>query len=331
MARQKIAVIGWYNHGNVGDEAFKKAFQALFPQFDFDFQAHVPGNVNDVYDAVWVGAGSFLDEQVGGLEDVKLPTAFLGIGMGHAPGDRLLSVMAKAKALVVRDQLTFKNLISVGLSPEVAPDLAFANPVLANPTPPEGKKAVVLLNDFFCPKMGGTSWQKSAWDWFLHEFARTCEGLIYDGYELDFVPMCIGGIDDRRPAGMVQGYLPEQLFEKTKWMTTAPGTNVPHEQCVHNAIAEASLVITQRFHGMVYSAQMGKPFIAIAGHDKIKGLAGDLKWGGVVDYYGFSRTMFRGTRKIVAGTDTDGLLEYAAYAKGRWSALSATIAAKFGG
>lgn len=331
MARQKIAVIGWYNHGNVGDEAFKKAFQDLFPQFDFDFQAHVPANVNEIYDAVWVGAGSFLDEHVGGLEDIKLPMAFLGIGMGNPPGDRLLSVMSGAKAVVVRDVLTRNALTSVGLSPELAPDLAFANPVLANPKPSEGKKAVVLLNDFFCPKMNGASWQSSAWNWFLHEFSRTCEGLIYDGYQLEFVPMCVGGIDDRRPAGMIQGYLPEQIFEKTRWMAVAPGAGVPHEQCVHNAVAEADLVITQRYHGMVFAAQMGKPFIAISGHDKIKALASELSWGGVVDYYGFSRTMFRGTRKIVAGTTTDGLLEYAAKAKARWVDLSAIIAAKFGG
>lgn len=330
MARKKIAVIGWYNHGNVGDEAFKAAFQALFPQFDFTFMAHVPDDINANFDAVWVGAGSFLDEHTGGLAEITLPMAFLGIGMGHVPGDVLLSVMAKAKALVVRDSLTQKILTSVGLSPELAPDLAFANPILANPQASQGKKAVVLLNDFFTPKMDGTAWQRSAWDWFHHEFSRSLEELIRGGWEIDLVPMCQGGIDDRRPAGMIQGYLVEQLQAHTHWVHAA-GPNVSPEQVVHNAVAASDLVITQRYHGMIYATQLGKPFVAISGHDKIRAFTEAVGWWPVVDFYGFNRKTFAGATKVALGTNTQGLLDYAQKAKARWLDLSGTIAAKFAG
>lgn len=331
MARKKILVIGWYNHGNVGDEAFKTAFQTLFPQFDFTFDTRPHDDTNAAFDAVWVGAGSYLDEHVGGLAGITIPMGFIGIGMNYQPGDLLLSKMALAKALVVRDSLTMKALTQAGLSPVLAPDLAFANPVLANnPQPEKVKKAVVLMNDFFMPKMGGESWQTAAWGWFQHEFSRALQGLIDDGYTVSFVPMCQGGIDDRRPAGAVIGYLPTEYQAKTEWVHS-PGPNVPPEQVVHNAIAEADLVVTQRYHGMVFAAQMGKPFIAISGHDKVKGLAADMGWGGCMDYYGFSRFTFRGTRRIVSASDPAQLLNYARKAKEQWNALSGTIAAAFGG
>ncbi len=36
-----ICILGWYNHSNIGDEAYKLAFPKLFPQYNFQFSQEV--------------------------------------------------------------------------------------------------------------------------------------------------------------------------------------------------------------------------------------------------------------------------------------------------
>ena len=41
MDRAKIGVVGWYGHGNIGDESYRLSFPKVFPQYDFVFTEKV--------------------------------------------------------------------------------------------------------------------------------------------------------------------------------------------------------------------------------------------------------------------------------------------------
>lgn len=96
-------------------------------------------------------------------------------------------------------------------------------------------------------------------------------------------------------------------------------SEVGHEM-MQKEIAESEFVITMRFHGMVYSTMVGTPFICISTHDKMVDFAKDLKWNGLVDYYGFNKKNFL---NVLSSTPNKELLnDYAREAKAQWQSTT---------
>lgn len=326
MGRKKVVAIGFYDKGNVGDEAFKAAFKTLFPLWDWTFRDQVPTNPN-AYDAMVIGGGSVLDGFKLDLSGVTIPLGFIGVGLGEDPTGDLLVALQRAKVVVVRDRLSRQHYPAA----DYAPDLAFTNPFLGNPRPIGTKKVAFFANDFMAAKEGSASWVGDAFNWFTHEAANTCQKLMESGYQITFMPMCIGGIDDRRTAGAVIGRLKNPGTKNAAWLF-GPREGQTLEQTVHNVIAESDLVVTQRFHGMVYAAQAGKPFVAISSHDKFLGLATDMGWSaGLVDYYGYQTGRFLTASDWAQAQDLSRLKRFAEAARNAWSTMSATVEGKLFG
>jgi polysaccharide pyruvyl transferase WcaK-like protein len=119
----------------------------------------------------------------------------------------------------------------------------------------------------------------------VSEFADTCNMLIKQGYTLEFVPMGLGDVDDRRYAAIIHSRITKK--EKAVWHL-APFNHSQFER----AIAESEFVISQRFHGIVFSIKYGVPFVCIRAADKFTTLMQDMGAHSHLDYYGFTKTAF---------------------------------------
>lgn len=288
LVGMKILVYGWYGNTNLGDEAFKDAFRFLFPQHTFKFGNHIPADVNS-YDAVWFGGGSFFDGPLVNPSkvEIKKPIAFIGIGLPAKPEAvpaTTLPVLKQAKLILCRDSASVETAKALGLSATQMPDLALATPNL-HPRNPKHNKVTIFCNDNFTPRLGSPEYMILAFYWFMSEFSSVCNMLIEKGYELEFVPMGVGDIDDRRFAAMIHSRITKKA--KAVWQVN-PFTHSEFEK----AISESALVISQRFHGVVFSIKYGVPFVSINAADKFASLMKDMGVNSCLDYYGFTKVRF---------------------------------------
>jgi len=308
----KIFVLGWYGHGNLGDEAFRPAIKNLFPDQQFQFGDHIPDKINQDYDELWVGGGSFLDQRLKNIELVTIPIGFIGVGIGHTVEPHNLAALRRAKFVIVRDHVSVRRCPNAYF----APDVVFSRKDLhAVPRPANTQKnVVVLLNDFFYPGWECPEWKSFSFYRFSQEFAKVCESFASEGYWIKFLPMCVTtDIDDRKIAGALISRM--KTKSKAVWYTD----KIITEHFMMDQIAKADVVITQRLHGAIYAMIAQRPVVVIRAHDKLAGLLEDTQWSGHLDYYGFTDKEFFDVFRKIEGKSI--AKEYIEYAQKRWGEL----------
>lgn len=311
----RVLVLGWYGHHNLGDEAFKDAFCYLWPHFQFDFCDTLPQDLTS-YCAIWIGGGSLFDKPQFKIP-VNIPLGLIGVSFSSLSSD-ILSLLERAEIVIVRDSQSHK-LYSNSI---LASDLTFALPYRLFQFE-KFKKITIFLNDFLSPKRTDPEWKSLSHYYFVSSFAETCNFLIKNGYSLNFVPLGIGEIDDRRVAGQIISKIDKK--SKVNWDLSEKYTYCDLE----NKIAESDFIITQRLHGMIFSIRLGVPFIAISAHDKIKNLTEDLSWAGIIDYYNYNDTLFSETNFKQLQEQSIKLIEYSHKASKGWLCISDIVTAKF--
>jgi len=309
----RIYVFGWYGNGNLGDEAFKISFQQLWPKVDFTFGNCIPPVIND-YDQLWVGGGSFLNQPISNLGNVKIPTTFIGVGVSEVhpanlPALKNSDVICRdVKSLSLVQKITTKSARSIS-------DLVFARKDLQEVGPRHPKKQIVVLaNDFLTPSGNVPDWKSLSYYWFIQEYAKVLDRFAEQGYRMLMLPMCVNAkVDDRRAAAAILGR--SKYPEKYIWnlMPTSEEELLAH-------LLESELLITQRFHGIVYGMVAEIPTIAIKCHDKFTALTSLFNLP-AVDYYGFTDAQFNVAKDGLASFSFSGVRDYRKVAFMVWNEI----------
>jgi polysaccharide pyruvyl transferase WcaK-like protein len=294
----KIFVFGWYGQGNLGDEVFKLSFRQLWPNATFIFGNSIPTNINTQYDALWIGGGSFLDQPISNIESVTLPIRFIGVGISSSLPPNNSKALERAELIVCRDGNSFEN-VPIKDKAILASDLVFARNDLKPLNLTKTKQITVILNDFLTPVGGSVpDWRSLSYYWFLQEFSKILDRFAVQDYKIKLIPMCINPrFDDRRIAGAVQG---RSLYPHRYDWQLDPMT----EGTLRNEISKSAFVITQRFHGLIYSLIEQRPCVALCTHDKFHSLTKDLNIPRL-DYYGLTDIRFREVLDQVMKTSLD--------------------------
>lgn len=311
--RKRVVVYGWYGHHNVGDEAFKVAFQSILPEVDLTFVDKIPDDINS-YDALIIGGGSFLEKPIDWKTFlINIPIAFIGVGFTDNVAAANKYFMDNAKIVVARNNIPQReNWIS-------APDLVYALP--AEPEVKSEKDVVMFLpNANFSPNHSCPEWHSRAWDWYVLEMAKCLDWLAEQGKEINIFPMCMDkNADDRRAAA----YIIDRMKYKLK-VVHHDSSLMYYDQDMHQIkfaelLARSSLVVSHRLHGMVFAQINKKKFIGVSGHDKMDQFGVTTGATSIIPYYGFSKKMFLSAMHKYCS------FEYAEQARKRWNDLSPII------
>lgn len=282
----KIFVFGWYGQNNLGDEVFKICLRQLWPTATLIFGNSIPSGINTKYDALWIGGGSFLDQPIAQIDTVTIPIYFIGVGVSASLPECNQRALQRAKMVVCRDGKSFGNTPNKD-NTYLTSDLVFARTDLKPLGLEKTKQITVILNDFLTPVGGSVpDWRSLSYYWFLQEFSKIMDRYAIQDYKIKLIPMCINPrIDDRRIAAALQGR--SCYPHRYEWIL-----NPLSELELRTEISKSAFVITQRFHGLVYSILEQSPCLTLCTHDKFNSLVGELNLPSL-DYYGLTDIRFR--------------------------------------
>lgn len=262
MEGLRLTSLGWYNHRNCGDEAFKEALSVLFPAAEISFINNIPANqelINNS-DYLLIGGGNIVDPGfLKGLGLVRVPYSFLGVGV--VPGNDL-GLLDGAEHVIVRDELSLELSSSVRSDVVLAPDLTFSLEPAASSFHRYSRPTVgVFLNDCVSARFDSSILKFIECEKVKLELARFLEELPFD---VVFIPMSFTPPDDRRISLDVIGKM------KHGYKYTCLTEEMPVHECL-NRVAGLDFAITMRLHADIFCTIAGVPFMDILHHDKNKG------------------------------------------------------------
>jgi len=265
----KVLVYGWYHQLNIGDDLFVEAFQKLFPDFQFVFHNNINSRTLEGVDAVFFGGGSFLLSQPvitpAALEELKTkPIFYIGVGVEAEINSVHIELMKIAKLIATRSADQVDKLKNFNPNVMWIPDLVYSLQSSVKAAPKQHHSVLVMPNICVVPHHLDPHWKHASWNHFKSEFAQFLDVISKDGYRIDFLSMCQGNRDNDDWAA---GELISHMTRRGKFIITEQPTGI--EQ-VTSLISKYSLVITQRFHGIVLSEMTKTPYIALHHHDKLK-------------------------------------------------------------
>lgn len=268
MESQRIVSLGWFEHGNCGDEAFKEALARLFPAYEFVFVNSITKNLSIINNsaALFIGGGNIIDAGfLRGLDKVTVPHYFIGVGV---LSNSNLDLVRKASGIIVRDVYSLELISSVYPDVVLAPDITFIlSPGEKKPLEKfpgiDGKRPTVgvFLNDCVSANFEASILKFMECEKVKLELSRFLESLPYN---VLFIPFSTQPPDDRRISldvigKMKKGYRYHCLSQPLR----------PLEYL--KLISSLDFGISMRLHADIFCTIAGVPFIDIVHHDKNKG------------------------------------------------------------
>jgi polysaccharide pyruvyl transferase WcaK-like protein len=285
---KNILVYGWYYQGNLGDDLFMEAFRSLFPNFNFTFVNQITIHDLQNIDAVFVGGGSFLGEPLN-ISNVEAwdtlcrqKIFYLGVGAETEIDGSHLQLMSLAKLIAIRSSFTLDKVKEININTIVIPDLVYylrsirSNFKINN-------SLLVLPNISVVPTWDEPHWKHAAWDYFKTEFAQFLDELIVqEGLTLNFLPLCTNfELNDELAASEIVGRM---VRRNNQYFLEKKETS----QSVIELMSRYSVVITQRYHGIVLAKMGCAPCLTIHHHDKLKNSQGPN-----ISYFGLTKDKLR--------------------------------------
>lgn len=258
---KNISILGWYNQKNVGDEAFKDVFQAAVREVDpaVTVSFHAQRLPSPAPDKIILGGGDVIRPYYFKKILPEVAVFPIGVGLGYESEIDLLKEINVPFAL-------FRNLDDVriaaskSLRAEYCPDITY---FLNDPEPfplemKEGKTLGVLLSD----EVSATFERRERinelqyYEYFKWELANIID-FLSEYYNVCFVAFStLDSIDDHKVS--LDVYRRMRARSRVSFVT--------RELSLGQAlwlIRQFDLVISMKFHGIMFAVNQGVPFINI--------------------------------------------------------------------
>lgn len=279
-----IVVYGWYGQGNIGDELFADAFRNLFPEFSFTFVTRFSSSILETADVVFFGGGSFLYAKPNisdsDLEILKTKKIFyISVGIEQDIHPIHIDLMKQACLIATRSIDQVGAIKKINSNVRFIPDIVYSLQSQVVKEKPKNKSVLVMPNISVLPKWNDPQWKSSSWNYFKSEFSQFLDALVEDGFKLSFFSMCKNrSLDDDYAAAEIVNMMSHRN-------NTYQLQNTPKDfASITKLLSQYSLIITQRFHGIVLSEMIRVPYVAIHHHDKLKNSVPHE--GKYISYYG---------------------------------------------
>jgi len=264
-----VTFIGWYGRENCGDEAFKEVHRQIFPGESLEWICDQQPGVQDGKKFV-LGAGDvFLDYYLQSIpEDADFWVYGVGVG-GERGFDRILRYKDRIKGIWLRNAKDVAVLNGLGMPALYTPDIVFN---LRDQTkewerPPLGKTKkmyVILSNNMYQAAHRDNSIRLASYlEYFKHELALTLNGLA-KFYDVVLLPFSMDP-NDFDPGFCSDIYSLMTKFNRAE--TDEPAVTIlrdtPSPMAVMRLLHGADLVLSMKFHGLVFATLLGIPFVNI--------------------------------------------------------------------
>lgn len=281
---KRVLVHGWYHNQNLGDDLFADAFKHLFPHHQLTFVNFITASDLQNVDAVFIGGGSFLDQELPIESDLvlyelkKLPIFYIGVGAETQIHPTHCDLLKLAKLVATRSNHNFALIKSINANTIIIPDLVYSLP--ANFSSEKDNNSILIIPNFLVvPSWDEPHWKHTSWEFFKNEFAQALDHFCNLNYKISFLPFSTNRLFDDRAASyeiinrMTKREVPFVLDSSTSGIAAI------------NQISRYSVVVTQRYHGIILSEMAGVPYVSIYHHDKLKNCSGSK-----LSYYGTNKS-----------------------------------------
>lgn len=245
-----VLVLGWYHHRNAGDDRMQEVITRWLDGHTLGFLPAgrpLPASFARRWDAVLVGGGGVLSRRGGVLRDLgpwirraRVPVALLGVSVEAAPADLVHDLRAAADRWCFawfRDQGSVLDLDLAGAPRTfVGPDLTWLQPFAVDERDRSDRSGTAVA---LAPHAG----LDQRWD------------------------AAVAALPSPRP----WPFLFEGEADRRALARALPGVAVP--EAFHLApAAGAQVVVSARYHGLVFGLQLGRPVVGIGDAPKVRRL-----------------------------------------------------------
>jgi polysaccharide pyruvyl transferase WcaK-like protein len=281
----KVLVYGFYHKNNLGDDLFIEAFHHLFPSFDFNFVDHIDEENLAPAEVVIFGGGSFLlgvpNITPGAALDIASKKIYyLGVGVERDIHPIHRTLMKQARLIALRTPKQLERVKKINPNAIYVPDLVYSLP-LSESYIRQDNKILIVPSALVIPTWDDPQWMHAAWNYFKSEFCQFLDYLVEEGYQLRMFAMCHNetSSDIRAAYEIING-----MKSRHNYLIERP---INDFQSVAKLFSQCSMVITQRFHGIVLSEITKTPYLSIYHHDKLKNTFADNALS--IPYYGLRK------------------------------------------
>lgn len=313
----KITCLGWYGRNNCGDESFKSALKQIFSEHNLHFTTDAPPEDG----LLILGGGDVIKPAY--LRKIPKDRKYyaLGVGLGYESEIDLLDDRCQ--------QILFRNWVDPALASQKGftsyscPDLAFAiqRPTDHRPKPGYKKRMMVILaNSSINPGINVNVLPEISYqDYLKWELAKSLDDLS-EWYEINFVHM----------SHEQYAYDLGMHYEVASRMKTQPqiwSGAVPYPENFMTWMSGFDLVVSMKFHGLIFATIMGVPFVNLGLTRKTNLYCQENKFNRLmVDPYSFTKDRFLDVVKIAEEEGVrEDLLALASLNFGKWGMIAESL------
>ena len=285
---KNVVVLGWYNHNNLGDECFKKAFESIYTNFDMDFVDIIDESL--LYDFAILGGGDVVNSSnLKMLNKLNCEKIALSVSITE---NSICDELSCLKHIYVRDTKSLEilhkhNIFNCTYLPDVVLTLI--------PNKENGKELItkifkkensdmyenvyaIVVNSHLIGNRNSTYKDRNK---FL-SFTQDLSQLIDDtNASFIFIPFSTGYPWDDRASN---SWVNSNCIHWKKNVVIYDELNI---QDSLDIISACNLMISSRYHASIFSYISEIPFITIGFHDKFKSFCEDFKLP-YLNYYDYN-------------------------------------------
>ncbi|AFZ59168.1 polysaccharide pyruvyl transferase family protein [Anabaena cylindrica FACHB-243] len=252
----KIAVFGYYNALNAGDDRIQYSITRLLQGNTIVFLPHYlspPQEYLQSFDWILIGGGGLVFERVGiwvnpkqWIKKCKAKIGVLGLGVNRVSQDLLVDLydlIENSEFFYVRDEQS-KSLLNNNPKVEIHPDLTWCFP-----HPLEKNTTFDSIDNKIAVNLVPCHWKEFDVPMWFKELSK---------FKLNPFPL---NFNQNRDFDLLKTYF---------------GGLTPDEFSLQ-PLVESQLLVGCRYHAIIFAMQMGKPFIAINYDDKVHRLLAESK------------------------------------------------------
>jgi exopolysaccharide biosynthesis predicted pyruvyltransferase EpsI len=209
--------------------------------------------------------------------------------------------LSQAKLIAIRTPQHLSKIKEINTNTISIPDMVYYLKPYVQKSNVQPNSVLVLPNMAVVPQWQDPHWKHVSWEYFKSEFAQFLDSLVDQKYNVKFLAMCQNNkINDNWAAIEV---INKMKNRHSNYVLDTLGCDI---KTITSCISGYEFIITQRFHGIVLSELVGRPYLSIYHHDKLKHSLAEN--GNSVSYYGISKMQMHENLLSVQRTNLSSIL-----------------------